>query len=115
MRCYVECENCGADYHIDDEDLCFCDICESYVCNQCYSNDDDKIECENCDKLKLEETQDKIKTAKLDGLAQRVDSSALQDMCLKKHHLDVKHVIKELQWLIKHGTTIIFFSKHIIS
>jgi hypothetical protein len=100
MRHYVDCENCGKDFHIDEYEICFCDKCNNYVCNQCCEIDDNRnvINCDACEKQQLEESKNKIQDAKLQSLID--DVNELHKLCLKKHKYEVDITSnKIISWL----------------
>ena len=105
MKHWFDCPVCGDEFHVDDDDLKYCDVCDCHVCSQCIKIVDDKVvSCENCENISLRKTVKIIQEAKLESLIERIKS--LEKLCLQKHKRDVKYtldnIIKNINCLIDH-------------
>ena len=88
-RQYCDCANCGCDFHVDDEELLYCDVCENSVCNECIKIVDDKVvSCEKCDKIERDKKE-------LESIYIQLDS--LKKMCSSKHKVNTQLIIKNIK------------------
>lgn len=100
-RIYRDCGNCKETFHVDDEEIHYCDKCKRSVCDQCCTVDEEGnvTECDSCETVQLREATDNMHNARMEGKISRLET--IKEMCLQKHKRDVGFIIDDIIKFIK--------------